>query len=88
MEEPVYVVSTKMIDEGKVHAKTEDPHEDVGKLEKDGDKTMNEENERKTVKKIAHASKGCQNLCPNKPKAVKKSRMKKVGTRRLKKYKD
>ncbi|GJT28613.1 hypothetical protein Tco_0908888 [Tanacetum coccineum] len=58
MEEPVYVVSTKMIDEGKVHAKTEDPHEDVGKLEKDGDKTMNEENERKTVKKIAHASKG------------------------------
>ncbi|GKA69219.1 hypothetical protein Tco_0775283 [Tanacetum coccineum] len=25
MEEPLYVVSTKKIDEGKVHAKTEDP---------------------------------------------------------------
>ncbi|GKA94381.1 putative E3 ubiquitin-protein ligase SINAT1 [Tanacetum coccineum] len=25
-----YVVSTKMIDEGKIHTKTEDPHEDVG----------------------------------------------------------
>nr|GEZ87087.1 hypothetical protein [Tanacetum cinerariifolium] len=40
MEEPVNVVSTEMIDEGKEHAKTEDPHEDVRKLEKDGDKAM------------------------------------------------
>nr|GEW00393.1 hypothetical protein [Tanacetum cinerariifolium] len=40
MEERVYVVSTEMIDEGKEHAKTEDPHEDVGKLEKYGDNAM------------------------------------------------
>nr|GEZ32423.1 hypothetical protein [Tanacetum cinerariifolium] len=64
-------LTTMMVDEGKVHAKTEDPYEDVGKLEKDEDKAMNEENEIKIVKKIAHASKGCQNLCPNKPKDMK-----------------
>nr|GEZ85798.1 hypothetical protein [Tanacetum cinerariifolium] len=63
--------TTMMVDKGKVHAKIEDPHEDVGKLEKDGDKAMNEENERKTMKKIVHASKGCQNIYPNKPKAMK-----------------
>ncbi|GKD41862.1 hypothetical protein Tco_1266507 [Tanacetum coccineum] len=87
IKEPVYVVSTKMIDEGKVHAKTKDPHENVGKLEKDGDKAMNEEIERKTVKKIAHESKGWQNLCPNKPKAMKISKEGRNGTRRLKKTK-
>ncbi|GJW57913.1 probable protein ABIL5 isoform X2 [Tanacetum coccineum] len=32
--------TTEMVDEGKEHAKTEDPHEDVGKLEKDGDKAV------------------------------------------------
>ncbi|GJW02647.1 zinc finger, CCHC-type containing protein [Tanacetum coccineum] len=32
--------TTVMVDEGKEHAKTEDPHEDVGKLEKDGDKAV------------------------------------------------
>nr|GEU93725.1 hypothetical protein [Tanacetum cinerariifolium] len=32
--------TTMMVDKGKVHAKTKDPHEDVGKLEKDGDKAM------------------------------------------------
>ncbi|GJT33761.1 hypothetical protein Tco_0924180 [Tanacetum coccineum] len=62
MKEPVYVVSTEMIDEGKEHAKTEDPHEDVGKLEKDGDKAMNEENERKA---------GDDKTFCNKPKAMK-----------------
>nr|GEU42899.1 hypothetical protein [Tanacetum cinerariifolium] len=28
----------------KANAKTEDPHEDVGKLEKDGDKAMHDQN--------------------------------------------
>ncbi|GKC60166.1 hypothetical protein Tco_1087764 [Tanacetum coccineum] len=73
MKEPVYVVSTEMIDEGKEHAKTEDPHEDVGKLEKDGDKAMNEENERKKPKSHQHqGSRARRNQ----------------GTRRLKKHKD
>nr|GFB93498.1 hypothetical protein [Tanacetum cinerariifolium] len=36
-------ISTEMIDEGK----TEDPHEDVEKLEKEGDKTMNDQNARR-----------------------------------------
>ncbi|GJY89749.1 DExH-box ATP-dependent RNA helicase DExH12-like protein, partial [Tanacetum coccineum] len=57
------------IDEGKVHAKTEDPHEDVGKLEKDGDKAINEENERKA---------GDDKTFCNKPKAIKISRLKKA----------
>ncbi|GJX46442.1 ribonuclease H-like domain-containing protein [Tanacetum coccineum] len=85
-KERIGYVSTKMIDEGKVHAKTKDPHENVRKLEKDGDKAMNEEIERKH-EEIAHASKGCQNLCPNKPKAMKISKEGRNGTRRLKKTK-
>ncbi|GKA89810.1 hypothetical protein Tco_0811622 [Tanacetum coccineum] len=32
--------TTVMVDEGKEHAKTEDPHEDVGKLKKDRDKAI------------------------------------------------
>ncbi|GJZ93263.1 hypothetical protein Tco_0665328 [Tanacetum coccineum] len=32
--------TTVMVDKDKEHAKTEDPHEDVGKLEKDGDKAV------------------------------------------------
>ncbi|GJR17298.1 DETOXIFICATION 45, chloroplastic-like protein [Tanacetum coccineum] len=75
MEEPVYVVSTKMIDEGKVHAKTEDPYEDVRKLDKDGDKTMNEENERKIVKKIAHASKAIKSRFIEEPVYVVSTKM-------------
>ncbi|GJR20588.1 hypothetical protein Tco_0969115 [Tanacetum coccineum] len=68
MEEPVYVVSTKMIDEGKVHAKTEDPHKEVGKLEKDGDKAMNEENERRLrmqVKILEVYTRTCANRRPS-----------------------
>ncbi|GKA43311.1 retrovirus-related pol polyprotein from transposon TNT 1-94 [Tanacetum coccineum] len=57
------------IDEGKVHAKTEDPHEDVRKLEKDGDKAINEENERKTRD---------DKIFCNKPKAIKTSKLKKA----------
>nr|GEX78270.1 hypothetical protein [Tanacetum cinerariifolium] len=33
-------IAAMMVDKGKVHAKTEDPHKDVGKLKKDGDKAM------------------------------------------------
>ncbi|GJS12508.1 hypothetical protein Tco_0406980 [Tanacetum coccineum] len=50
----------------QVHAKTEDPHEDVGKLEKDGDKAMNEENERKA---------GDDKTFCSKPRAMKISRL-------------
>nr|GEX18108.1 protein kinase-like domain-containing protein [Tanacetum cinerariifolium] len=34
----------------KANAKTEDPHEDVGKLEKDGDKAMNDQNAKRLCK--------------------------------------
>ncbi|GKD02577.1 alpha/beta hydrolase fold-1, partial [Tanacetum coccineum] len=73
--------------QGTCKSKIRDPHKNVGKLEKDGDKAMNEEIERKTVKKITHESKGWQKLCPNKPKAMKISKEGRNGIRRLKKTK-
>ncbi|GKB97458.1 hypothetical protein Tco_0983595 [Tanacetum coccineum] len=43
---------------GQGTAKTEDPHKEVGKLEKDGDKVMKEENERRLLMQVKMIDEG------------------------------